>query len=183
MREQRNGTWKRFLTMLIFLALFSPDAGAEDIMLSGAVLDDNELAEVYGGFMNPDGSFIYFSIEFFQVKGFLNNSPELAEDGTFLNVLQQRAFITEDGMGVEIDITQNGSLGGIRAEEANGNPMSQSPVNQVSFINNSGLVNANIINGNFNSASITNLIKIEINFFQVKDFSPARTLLQNLNIR
>lgn len=165
--------------IIAVFTLFTTYAGGEETTLRGVPLEDHELDDIHGGFLS-NGDFIYFSMDFMQMKFLLNGNENLAALGSdrFVNSLRQRASITEDGIEMELEVLQSGSLGGNNPAAPGQLPMSS--LTQVTFRDNHGFVNANIINGNNNTAAITNVFNIRIGVFQVKDVSDIKPMLNSI---
>jgi hypothetical protein len=167
--------------------------GGDTIVLSGTSLTEHEMSEIRGGFQMPSGNFIYFSMDFMQMRFLSHNAPNTQNPAGWVNALSKTAVITKDGMEFNMQILQsgggdnNGNTGTNSSPDTlqitanpvidNGAPNSLAVQNAPavsianSFMNNSGFVNANITTGNFNASSIANLININIGFFNIGNAS------------
>jgi hypothetical protein len=194
--------WKR-LKMLFFIAVavvafcFSGVQAEDSIAFDSTPLSENDMDDVHGGFLNMNGNFVYFSMDFMQLRFLSHTEPGTQNPGTYLNSLRQTAVITENGMGLDLEILQSGGSGENSAEGSdsgsqftsegldndsymgNLNILEDFPATQVSFSNNSGIMNANIITGNNNAASIANVINLRVGFFEVQNTANIRPIIEN----
>lgn len=155
------------VTMLVICGVILPSyAVGDEIALRGASLTDPEMAEIRGGFQMSNGNFIYFSMDFLQVRFLSHSEPNNTNPPAWMNTLSQSAVITKDGMAFDMQIVQAG--GGDNTGNSSGT-LSLSPEVSIanSFMNNSGFINANLVTGNYNAASIANLINIHVGFFNI----------------
>jgi hypothetical protein len=174
--------------------------GGDTIVLSGTSLTEHEMSEIRGGFQMPSGNFVYFSMDFMQMRFLSHNAPNTQNPAGWVNALSQTAVITKDGMEFNMQILQsgggdnNGNTGTnsspdtlqIASDPVNNSTQNSLPVQNTpavsianSFMNNSGFVNANITTGNFNASSIVNMINIHIGFFNIGNASQVLPLWQN----
>lgn len=167
------------VTMLVICGVILPSyAVGDEIALRGTSLTDPEMAEIRGGFQMSNGNFIYFSMDFMQVRFLSHSEPN--NSGAWMNTLSQRAVITNNGMAFDMQIVQAG--GGDNNGDNTGNSsgtLSLSPEVSIanSFMNNSGFINANLVTGNYNAASIANLINIHVGFFNIGNPSQVLSAL------
>jgi hypothetical protein len=160
--------------------------GEDTIALSSTSLTEPEMAEIRGGFQMPNGNFVYFSMDFMQVRYLSHNEPNTQNPAGWVNVLSQRAAITRNGMEFNMQILQAGggenpANNGTNSSTQNSLPVQNTPAVSIanSFMNNSGFVNANITTGNFNASSIANLININIGFFNIGNASQVLPALRS----
>jgi len=179
--QQTAVTRKPLLSLFIVLCIVSLYAvtKAEQLPVLGDPVPSNMLDDVRGGFLS-DGNFIYFSLDFMQFRFFSHNEPDSANSDGYMNSMSQSALITEEGIQVNLDILQSGSLSEIASDEAASEIPAQLLTGpQISFMNNQGFVNANVIQGDHNAAAITNVINLNIGFFEVQSLDNIQSVLQN----
>jgi hypothetical protein len=180
----------------VLMVSFPSFALGEDIIgFSGKPLTNQEMAETRGGLSLPDGNFIEFSMDFMSLKFLSHNDPNSINNQGWINNIQQKARISNDGIQFDMEILQ-GAIGGSNDEgrdaeiQSTGNDSNNSQgttpqINQVnnvlpcnSFTDFNGMSNANLIAGNYNVGSITNIFNIELNFYNSGNLSlPALDLL------
>ncbi|MFZ6006766.1 MAG: hypothetical protein ACOYU2_03820 [Nitrospirota bacterium] len=185
------------IVMLLAVA-FPHYAMGDDIVLNGIALTEPEMSEIRGGFQMPNGNFVYFSMDFMQVRFLSHNEPNTQNSSGWVNMLSQRAAITGNGMEFNMQIVQagggdnhgnngtNSSPGPLQiavnpVNINNGLPVQNTPDVSIanSLMNNSGFVNANITTGNFNASSIANLININVGFFNIGNASQVLPALRS----
>jgi len=175
---------KRLLvaTALVFAIILPACASGGDLTaLKGSPLSENEMDEVRGGLLTPDGSFVFFSMDFLRVR-FLSQNETGVASGSFVSSLNQKAFINQNGMGLDLQIIQTGASGGDTPggdNPGNTNTVQEPQSAPISLMNNSGFVNVNVINGNYNTASIANVINIRVGFFQIMNPAQIQPLMRN----
>jgi len=160
------------IVMVFYLILPHHAMGEDNISLRGISLTEPEMAEIRGGFETPNGNFFYFSMDFMQVRFLSHNELNIQNPVGWVNALSKRAVITKDGMEFEMQIFQAGGGNPENNSTSNSSPSNSSTASNNlgsvsivdSFVNNQGFINANLITGNFNTASIANLINIHIVF-------------------
>ncbi len=159
------GQSKKLVSSLMILLLtgFASGAFGEDyLLIQGQILTDQEMVETRGGFSFDGGEWISFNFDFLNFN-FIKENQGLANEETvaWVNALSQRATISESGITLDMDLIQ----GGAPATTINEIGQVSNIVLNQSFTDISGWVNANIISGDGNIATISNIINVEVSFY------------------
>lgn len=161
------------LTAVLMFLLSSPASAGGPGTFAGEALSDVEMADIRGGFSLPNGDYMALSLDFMSLR-MLTQTDSLQPNATgWVNALNQHARITDKGIEFDMGIFQGGSLAGPNAGGSHFLVPSQTNQANVlgSFNNFSGLANANIITGNFNTATNVNIFNIKVDYIKGADFS------------
>ena len=148
--------------------------GLDTIPLEGQNLSEAEMAEARGGLSLPGGGVLQFSMDYMRLEYLGNGDP--GTSSAFVNTVSQHAVITDEGIQFDMDVLQGFSGSNRGGQGGAGSGQANSILANNSLTGFTGLANTNLIAGNFNVASITNIFNIKVNFFGASDFNPLNSL-------
>lgn len=161
------------ITAALILAFTSSLVYGEDVIaVKGRSLTDQEMFDIRGGFTLPGGDYLYFSMDYLKLNLFSHQDSEAGIPSGYVSSLSQHALITKDGIQLDLNIFQGGGSSSSNTSGSSGVPVQlNSVLLNNSFTNFDGLANANIITGNYNVASIVNIINLKLGFFNKNDIN------------